>query len=97
MATRRPNHRLAKIHRNYTVEEVAKLLGVHRNTVRHWLKQGLPTNDRKRPTLILGRDLGVFLQARRSKNKRRCQPGEIYCVRCRAPRIQLKAWSNTNP
>ena len=35
--------------------------------------------------LILGRDLVAFLQARRVKNKRTCQPGEIYCVRCRAP------------
>ncbi len=86
MATRHPNHRLAKIHRNYTVEEVAALFGVHRNTVREWIKRDLPTVDRKRPMLILGCDLAAFLQARRSKNKRPCQPGEIYCVRCRAPR-----------
>ena len=86
MATRHPNHRLAKIHRNYTVEEIAGLFGVHRNTVREWIKRGLPTTDRRRPLLVLGRDLGAFLQARRLKNKRTCQPGEIYCVRCRVPR-----------
>lgn len=86
MATRHPNHRLAKIYRNYTVEEVASLCGVHRNTVREWIKRGLPTIDHRRPRLILGRDLAAFLQARRLKNKRACQPGEIYCVRCRAPR-----------
>ena len=34
--------------------------------------------------LILGRDLVAFLHAKRVKNKRPCQPGEIYCVRCRA-------------
>jgi hypothetical protein len=84
--TRHPNPRLAKIHRNYTVEEVANLFGVHRNTVREWVKRGLPTNDARRPILILGADLVVFLRARRVKNKRTCQPGEIYCVRCRAPR-----------
>jgi len=86
MGTRRPNPRLAKIHRNYTVEEIANLYGVHRNTVREWVKRGLPTSDDKRPMLILGRDLAAFLQARRVKNKRPCQPGEIYCVRCRAPK-----------
>ena len=86
MAKRHPNHRLAKIHRNYTVEEVAALFGVHRNTVREWIKRGLPTTDSKRPMLILGRDLAAFLQVRRSKNKRTCQPGEIYCVGCRAPK-----------
>ncbi len=87
MSTRHPNYRLVKIHRNYTVEEIAKLFGNHRNTVRAWVKQGLPTIDHGRPMLILGRDLTVFLQARRIKNKRKCNPGEIYCVRCREPRI----------
>lgn len=86
MATRHPNHRLAKIHRNYTVEEIAKLFGNHRNTVREWVKRGLPTIDHRRPMLIHGSELVAFLQARRLKNKRKCQPGEIYCVRCRSPR-----------
>lgn len=83
---RHPNHRLVKIHRSYTVEEIARLFGVHRNIVREWVKRGLPTTDRERPMLILGRDLAAFLQARRLKNKRPCKPGEIYCVRCRVPR-----------
>ena len=86
MRKRHPNPRLAKIHRNYTVGEVADLFGVHKNTVRGWVKYGLPTSDGRRPMLILGRELVAFLTARRAKNKRTCQPGEIYCVRCRAPR-----------
>jgi excisionase family DNA binding protein len=81
-----PNYRLVKIHRSYTVGEVAALLAVHRNTVREWLKRGLPRCDDRRPLLIVGRDLTAFLQARRSMNKRPCAPGEIYCVRCRVPR-----------
>jgi hypothetical protein len=87
MRKRRPNHRLVKIHRSYTVEEAACLLSTHKNTVRAWLKRGLPTCDTKRPTLILGRDLAEYLKARRAKNKRPCQPGEIYCVGCRAPKM----------
>ena len=86
MRKRHPNPRLAKIHRNYTVDEVASVFGVHRNTVRQWVKSGLPTSDKRRPMLILGRDLAAYLQARRVKNKRTCKPGEIYCVRCREPR-----------
>ena len=86
MSKRHPNPRLAKIHRNYTVEEVAGVFGVHRNTVREWVKRGLPTNDNRRPMLILGGDLVAFLRARRVKNKRTCQAGEMYCLRCRAPR-----------
>jgi len=86
MGKRRPNHRLVKIHRNYTVEEIACLFDTHKNTVRTWVKAGLPTADKKRPMLILGSDLAAYLQARRTKNKSPCQPGEIYCVRCRAPK-----------
>ena len=68
------------------MEEIASLFGTHKNTVRAWVKAGLPTSDRKRPILILGCELAGYLKARRSKNKRPCQPGEIYCVRCRAPK-----------
>jgi hypothetical protein len=86
MGKRHPNHRLVKIHRSYTVEEIAKLFGIHKNTVRQWVKGGLATSDDKRPMLILGRVLVVFLQNRRAKHKQTCKPGELYCVRCRAPK-----------
>jgi len=86
MRKRRPNYKHVKIHRSYTVVEIARLFGTHKNTVRAWVKDGLPPCDSKRPTLILGRDLAAYLQARRTKNKRPCQPGEIYCVKCRAPK-----------
>ena len=86
MSKRHPNPRLAKIHRNYTVDEIANLYAIHKNTVRAWVKNGLPTSDDRRPSLILGRDLMAYLQAKRIKNKQTCQPGQIYCVRCRAPK-----------
>ena len=48
------NPNLAKINRSYTVEEVANLYSVHKNTVRNWINaQGLKTNDSLRPILIL--------------------------------------------
>jgi helix-turn-helix protein len=97
MRKHHPNHRLVKIHRSYTVEEAARLFGYHKNTVRGWLKAGLPTSDRKRPTLILGRDLRAYLQARRAKNKRTCLPGEIYCVRCRAPKLPAGGMADYQP
>jgi len=86
MGKRHPNPRLAKVHRNYTVEEIATLYDMHKNTVRQWVKQGLATIDNRRPMLILGHSLFEFLQAKRTKNKHTCKPGEIYCVRCRVPK-----------
>ena len=97
MSKRHPNHRLAKIHRTYTVDEAADLFGVHRNTVREWVKRGLPANDSRRAMLILGRALVTFLQARRKKNKQACQPGEIYCVRCRAPKAPAGDMADYQP
>jgi len=86
MRKRHPNPRLVKIHRSYTVEEVAELFQTHKNTVRAWIKAGLPVLNDKRPMLILGQDLAAFLQARRVKNKQTCGAGELYCVRCRSPK-----------
>ena len=86
MKKRLHNPKLAKIHHNYTVEEAAGLYRVFKGTVRAWIKSGLPVLDDKRPMLILGTDLAAFHQTRRTKNKQKCKPGEIYCVRCRAPK-----------
>jgi hypothetical protein len=86
MGYRHPNPRLVKLHRNYSVEDIARLFGMHKNTVRNWLKQGLPAIDDRRPTLILGQDLSRFLQERRQKAKQACGPGRIYCIACRAPK-----------
>lgn len=84
---KRLNPNLAKIHRNYTIEEIATLLSVHKNTVRSWVKGGLPTNDDKKPMLILGSELRLFLQSKRGINKRKCKPFELYCLRCRTPQV----------
>jgi hypothetical protein len=87
MGVRHPNPRLVKVHRNYSVEDVARLFGLHKNTVRNWLKQGLPAIDDRRPMLILGRELSRFLHERRQKAKQSCGPGRIYCIACRAPKL----------
>lgn len=86
MKKRHPNYRRVKIHRNYSVEEIAELFDFHKNTVRRWVKEGLPVIDSKRPMLILGKDLEVFLKNRRKAGKRPCRVGQLYCVRCRLPK-----------
>jgi excisionase family DNA binding protein len=82
---RRPNPRLIKIHRSYSIDEAARLLRAHKNTVRTWIKQGLPIIDRRRPTLIHGADLSAFLKNRRNRAKQPCPPGYMYCFKCRSP------------
>ncbi len=82
---RRHNGRRVKIHRSYTITEVAAVLGVHKHTVRRWIAAGLRTTDDTRPYLIHGQDVRVFLETR-EPNKQTCRPGEFYCLRCRAPR-----------
>src|SRR5215468_536265 len=86
MSARRPNPRRVKIHRSYTVEEVASALGLHKNTVRRWVAGDLKPIDDRRPTMFRGVDVVEFLQKRRTVSKRPCAPGQMYCFKCRTPK-----------
>ena len=87
MGSRRPNPKLTKIHRCYSVEDTARLFRIHKNTVRNWLREGLKAIDDQRPTLIRGEALARFLTERRARAKQVCGPGRIYCLPCRAPKV----------
>jgi Helix-turn-helix domain len=86
MAGRRLNPRLVKIHYSYTPGELASLLGVHKNTITHWRRQGLKSIDSGRPVLFNGKAVRLFLERRRQGAKQPCGQGELYCLRCRKPR-----------
>ncbi len=86
MVNRRHNPRLAKSLRCYTVAEVAELYGVHRQTVRNWLANGLDAVDAGRPILIHGAALNRFQRLRRDAEKQTCGPAELFCLGCRTPR-----------
>jgi hypothetical protein len=87
MGFRHPNAQLAKIHRSYSVEDMARLFNVHKNTVRSWFKQGLEPMDRQRPTVVRGEEIRRFLGERRERAKRPSGPGRIYCLPCREPKV----------
>jgi hypothetical protein len=67
--------------------QVSRLFVVHKNTVRHWLRQGLTPIDQQRPTVIRGVELRRFLTDRRVRSKQTCGPGRIFCLPCRAPKV----------
>ena len=82
-----PNHRRVKAHMSYTLEEAADCLHVHVQTMRQWIKRGLPVARDRFPMLMRGRDLIAFLCERKARSQRSCKPGEAWPrLRCREPR-----------
>jgi len=86
MGNRRFDPRRLKSHLQYTVEEIAKALGCHRQTVWQWIKNGMPISDSRRPILVRGIDAKTYLGARYVAKRRKLAPGEMYCLRYRTPR-----------
>lgn len=79
------NPYMVKVNRNYTFEELAAVLGVHKNTVAAWVKNGLPCLNERRPYLILGSHAREYLLNQRALKKQTCKPNELYCLRCKCP------------
>ncbi|MXO66585.1 helix-turn-helix domain-containing protein [Altericroceibacterium endophyticum] len=96
---KRINPRLAKKHRAYTVQELAEKLGVHKHTVRGWLKKGLPAISDAKPTLIHGAQFQEWWAKQRKVAKRPCKPGQMYCFKCREltrPALGMVEYTATN-
>ncbi len=96
---KRINPRRAKLHRSYNVTELADVLGVHKHTVRGWIKKGLPVIDGAKPILILGSEFQAWWSKQRKAAKRPCQPGQMYCLKCRepkAPALGMVEYAATN-
>ena len=86
MPARRVNPNRVKLHRSYSVGELATCCGVHKNTVRNWRSEGLDPIDASRPALFQGETVRAFLGRRNASRKRPCPPDTLYCLRCRGPR-----------
>lgn len=86
MPAKRLNPNAVKLNRSYSVSELERCCGVHKNTVRNWRSEGLDPIDRARPVLFQGRAVRDFLRQRNASRKCPCVPGTIYCFRCRQPR-----------
>lgn len=86
MPPNRANLQRVKLHRIYSAAELATCCGVHKNTVRQWLANGLQPVSYGRPTLFDGATVRAFLAKRNASRKRPCPPGTLYCFKCRRPR-----------
>ena len=85
MSKRLPNPRLVKINRDYLVSEITAVLGIHKNTVRNWIRNGLPTVDNRKPLMVRGIVLREYLTAKRRARKQASPPGHLFCLRCKVP------------
>ena len=79
--------RKVKRHRSYTVESLARLLGVTPNTVRQWIKKhGLPTLPDTYPVLMHWKDIREWLIKWQDSRRWTCAPDEMSCFTCKAGR-----------
>ncbi len=84
------NPRLVKATQSYYIQEIADLLGLHKNAVLRWVRdKGLSVIDNQKPYLVNGSDLIIFLNTQQKLRRCKCQPDEFYCLRCHAPRQAL--------
>lgn len=79
----RRNVNRPRLHRSYTMRELADTLGVHVRTVQGWHSEGMPAIDEQdRPLLFLGGTVRTFLKKRLNKRRTTLGSDEIYCLRC---------------
>lgn len=72
--------------RSYDRREISKVLGVHKNTITLWVRQGLRPMDDQRPELFHGSEIVRFIKLRQQNRKQICADDEMYCLKCHAPR-----------
>jgi hypothetical protein len=95
---RRADWRRIKTLYSYTIEEAATALNVHRNAIRYWIKKsGLLVLADRRPHLIPGGELVSFLKNRREARRRRCGPGQFFCLKCRRPQSAVDGTVDYRP
>ena len=93
MSRRLYPHNRARYWYAYDLDEVCSLfadLGLHIQTVRKWVKDGLKTIDGGKPALIYGNDLIGYLKRQNNKNKCKTAFDQMYCFKCQDARPIIK-------
>jgi len=61
-------------------------LGLHPQTVRKWIRDGLKTIDAGKPALVFGCDLIAHLKKNNNASKRKTAIDEMFCMGCQDAR-----------
>ncbi len=72
--------------RIYSIENASLKLGCCEESVARWESEGLSIHRDGLPHFVIGDELKSFLREKEQNAKRPCQPGEIFCFKCRVPR-----------
>lgn len=75
----------------YTVDELARALGVTEPTVRAMIKRGMPALANQKPMLILGEAARNYIDAENEKARQPLSIDQLYCLTCKAPTRPLGA------
>jgi hypothetical protein len=77
------NPRLVEKISCYTVDDLAELFKMHRQSVFRWLDNGLKTIDDRRPYMMFGQDIIDWINLNRPTKPKQSDPTKVYCVKCR--------------
>ena len=89
MSKRLYPHKRVRYWYAYDIDDICTLfsdLGLHAQTVRKWIKNGLKTIDAGKPALVYGYDLIAYLKKSNNSNKCKTSFDEMYCMGCQDAR-----------
>ena len=75
-----------RVHRQYTYEQAADVMGISAATVRRWRSEGLEVFDGKVPHLIVGAVLKEFVGQKNAKTGPKMPSDNFLCMTCGAHR-----------
>ncbi len=94
------NYTLIESNRSYSTEKIQKLLKIHPQTIRGWVKEEGLQCVSKKPMLIYGAILKAFIKTRNEKHKKTLDFKEMKCLKCRNISVpkdnQISIYNNQN-
>ncbi len=94
------NSNLIISNRSYSTEKIKKLIGIHEQTIRDWVKNEKLQVVSKKPISIYGAVLKEFIKNRNESHKKTLEFNQMKCFKCKAISIpqdnQISIYYNKN-